>query len=252
MTDRSRLSDTDWSHIQGLLSTTKGIRLTSTLGCRRFVDAVLWILRSGAQWRMLPRCFGSWNSVFKRFARWCRLGVWDRLLSVLSQDADFQHVCIDSSIVRAHACAAGAANSTAAQEALGRSRGGFGSKIHALTDALGLPIRFILTPGQAADISQAIPLMAGIDTSALLADKGYDANRLLAWLKERRIQAVIPAKRNRIEQRPCDWHFYKERHVIECLFGKLKYYRRIATRYEKKASHFKGMLAFAAALLWLR
>ncbi|WP_349618503.1 transposase, partial [Azotobacter salinestris] len=63
---------------------------------------------------------------------------------------------------------------------------------------------------------------------------------------------VIPARRNRIEQRSCDWHLYKERHVIECLFGKLKHYRRIATRYEKKASHFKGMLAFAAALLWLR
>lgn len=252
MTDRSRLTDTEWSLIQDLLSTTKGIRLPHTLSCRRFVDAVLWILRCGAQWPMLPHCFGAWNSVFKRFSRWCRLGVWDRLLSVLARDADLQPVCIDSSVVRANACAAGAASSTAAQEALGRSRGGFGSKIHALTDALGLPIRFMLTPGQAADITQAIPLMAGVATPVLLANKGYDANRLLAWLKERQIQAVIPARRNRIEQRPCDWHLYKERHVIECLFGKLKHYRRISTRYEKRAGHFKGMLAFAAALLWSR
>lgn len=94
--------------------------------------------------------------------------------------------------------------------------------------------------------------MAGITTSTVLADKGYEANRLLAWLKEHQIQAVIPARRNRIDQRPCDWHLYKERHVIECLFGKLKHYRRIATRHEKKASHFQSMLAFAAALLWLR
>jgi len=79
-----------------------------------------------------------------------------------------------------------------------------------------------------------------------------DVNRLLAWLEEHQIQAVIPARRNRIDQRPCDWPLYKERHVIKCLFGKLKYYRRIATRYEKKACHFKGMQAFAAALLWLR
>ncbi|MFB8830386.1 transposase [Azotobacter sp. CWF10] len=123
MSDRSRLSDTDWFRIQSLLGTTKGIRLTSTLGCRRFVEAVPWILCSGAQWRMLPRCFGSWNRVFKRFARWVRLSVWDRLHSVLIRNADLQHVYIDSSIVRANACAAGAANSTAAQEALGRSRG---------------------------------------------------------------------------------------------------------------------------------
>ena len=252
MTDRSQLSDNDWARIQNLLSTLNGIRLLKAPSCRRFVEAVLWILRSGAQWRLLPSSFGAWNSVFKRFARWCKLGIWDRLQSVLSGDADLQHVCIDSSIIRANACAAGAANSSAADEALGRSRGGFGCKVHVLTDALGLPVRFILTGGQTADITQAIPLMEGVRTSALLADKGYDANQFLEWLQSHQIQAVIPARSNRVEQRSCDWHLYKERHVVECLFSKLKYYRRIATRFEKKACHFKSMLAFAAVLLWLR
>ena len=115
------------------------------------------------------------------------------------------------------------------------------------------PCAWILTGGQAADITQAIPLMKNIGcTGALLADKGYDANALLDWLGQREITAVIPPKANRKEQRSCDWHLYKERHVIECMFGKLKYFRRIATRYEKKASHFMEMLAFAAVLLWLR
>ena len=127
-----------------------------------------------------------------------------------------------------------------------------GGKIHALTDALGLPVRFILTEGQAADITQAIPLMQGIRSSTLLADKGHDADALLDWLKQREVVAVIPPKVNRKVQRSCDWLLYKERHVIECMFGKLKYFRRIATRFEKKASHFKEMLAFAAVLLWLR
>ena len=89
-------------------------------------------------------------------------------------------------------------------------------------------------------------------TGALLADKGYGANALLDWLEQREITAVIPPKANRKEQRSCDWHLYKERHVIECMFGKLKYFRRIATQYEKKARHFREMLAFAAVLLWLR
>ncbi|RJG08861.1 hypothetical protein D3879_23690 [Pseudomonas cavernicola] len=67
-----------------------------------------------------------------------------------------------------------------------------------------------------------------------------------------KIQAVIPPKTNRVEQRSCDWYLYKGRHAVECLFSKPKYYRRIATRFEKKACHFRSMLAFAAVLLWLR
>ena len=175
-----------------------------------------------------------------------------QMLASVSVKADMQNVCIDSTVVRAHACAAGAAASNATAQALGRSRGGFGCKIHALTDALGLPVRFILTGSQAADITQATPLMQGISTGALLADKGYDANALLDWLVQRDIAAVIPPKANCKMQRSCDWHMYKDRHVIECMFGKLKYCRRIATRYEKKASHFMEMLTFAAVLLWLR
>ena len=158
--------------------------------------------------------------MFKRFVSWSRFDVWEKMLVHVSAKADLDNVCIDSSVVRAHACAAGAANSNAAAEALGRSRGGFGCKIHALTDALGLPVRFILTGGQAADITQAIPLMKDIgSTGALLADKAYDANDLLDWLGPRGIAAVIPPKTTRKEQRNCDWHLYKERHVIECMNG---------------------------------
>lgn len=199
-----------------------------------------------------PIGLGIWRSVFKRFASWSRFGVWEKMLASVSVKADMQNVCIDSTVVRAHACAAGAAGNHAAAEALGRSRGGFGCKIHALTDALGLPVRFILTGGLAADIAQATPLMQDISTGALLADKGYDANALLDWLGQRDIAAVISPKANRKVQRGCDWYMYKERHVIECMFGKLKYFPRIATRYEKKASHFMEMLSFAAVLLWLR
>ena len=91
-----------------------------------------------------------------------------------------------------------------------------------------------------------------MSTGALLADKGYDANALLDWLGRHGIAAVIPPKVNRKVQRSCDWYQYKERHVIECMFGKLKYFRRIGTRFKKKANHFTEMLAFAAVLLWLR
>jgi transposase len=250
--DKTRLTDDEWEHIFSKLRTIRGIRIGLSMRCRTFVEAVLWILRVGGQWRALPRDRGHWNSVFKRFARWARLGVWTQLHEWLANSADFQDVSIDSTITRAHACAAGAAKSCGEKEALGRSRGGFGCKIHAVVDALGLPLKFILTGGHVADITQAIPLMQGVSAQACLADKGYDSDEFVDWLKERNIKAVIPPRANRNEQRKCDWWHYKERHVVECMFGKLKYFRRIAMRYEKKAINFMGMLAFSATLLWLR
>ena len=132
----------------------------------------------------MPNSFGHWNSVFKRFARWSRLGIWEKILESCAGQADLEKVCIGSTVIRAHACAAGAAKSDEDTEALGRSRGGLGCKIHAVADALGLPVLFILTGGPAHDITQAIPLMNGIATGALLADKGYDADALFDWLKE--------------------------------------------------------------------
>ena len=250
--DKTRLTEEEWRHIFGKLRTIKGIYIGVPSRCRRFVEAVLWVLRVGGQWRALPPERGNWNSAFKRFGRWSILGIWSQLHEWLAEEADLQEVSIDSTIARAHACAAGAAKSCADKEALGRSRGGFGCKIHAVVDALGLPVKFILTGGQAADITQAIPLMTGSNAKACLADKGYDSDVFLAWLKEHDIKAVIPPKANRKEQRDCDWWLYKERHVVECMFGKLKYFRRIAMRYEKQAINFMGMLAFAATLHWLR
>lgn len=250
--DRTKLSDGEWERLLKLLRQIGGIHVGSPLVCRIFVESVLWILRTGAQWRALNQRYANWNSVFKRYSRWSRLGIWTLILEELSRDADLQNVCIDSTVARAHACAAGAGKDSARQEGLGRSRGGFGCKIHAVTDSLGLPIRFILTGGQAADITQAIPLLTGIKTRVVLADKGYDADDLLAWLKEQAITAVIPARSNRKEARTCDWWLYKERHVVECMFGKLKHYRRVFCRYEKKLCNFMGMVTFAAILLWLR
>jgi transposase len=128
--NRIELSDSEWACILVHSKKLPCIHVGQPAVCRRFLSACLWILRSGAQWRVLPSAFGKWNSLFKRFSRWCANGAWVKLLGYFAEAADLQDVSIDGSVIRAHACAAGAAHSTADDEALGRSKGGFSCKIH--------------------------------------------------------------------------------------------------------------------------
>lgn len=137
-------------------------------------------------------------------------------------------------------------------EALGRSCGGFSTKIHALTDALGNPLDFVLTGGQAADITQAEALLPDEPVGAVVADKGYDADAFVAAVSARGAAAVIPPRKNRQSPREYDRHSYKERHLIEGFFGKIKHYRRIFSRFEKTARNYMSFLRFVAALVWLR
>ena len=107
MTD-VRLQDDQWTRIRDFLKDDPNTYVGNEAECRRFVEAVIWISRSGAQWRLLPNECGKWNSVYKRFARWCDQGVWERMLEHIADDPDMENGMVDSTIVRAHACAAGA------------------------------------------------------------------------------------------------------------------------------------------------
>jgi putative transposase len=126
------------------------------------------------------------------------------------------------------------------------------TKIHAATEALGLPVRLIASPGQRNDIAFAHELIDGIDTEAAIADKGYDADHLANRIAAAGAEIVIPPKRNRKVQRPYDADFYKERNRIERFFGKLKQFRRVATRYDKLLVNFMGFVKLAAIAIWLR
>lgn len=137
-------------------------------------------------------------------------------------------------------------------EAVGKSKGGQSTKIHAACDALGNPVRFILTPGQDSEFGQSNALIEGFDAEYVLGDKGYDSNDFVAEIEKSGAQPVVPPKKNRIKQREYDRDIYKERNLIERLFQKLKRFRRIATRFERRAKHFLSMLFIASSLIWLQ
>ena len=121
-----------------------------------------------------------------------------------------------------------------------------------LADTLGRPLRFRITPGQASDITTAPDLLEGQQADAILADKAYDSNDLRQRIANMQAEAVIPSKRNRKVFIPHDTAIYKQRNRIERCFGRLKHFRRFATRYDRRTVHFAGFVHLAAAMIWLR
>jgi transposase len=119
-------------------------------------------------------------------------------------------------------------------------------------DALGNPLRFILTGGQRNDITQADDLIAGFSCQYVIADKGYDADNFRQTVLEEGATPVIPPRSRRKQPADYDRWLYRERHLVECFMNKFKHYRRLFSRYDKLDRCFLGFLSFVAALIWLR
>ena len=135
---------------------------------------------------------------------------------------------------------------------MGRSRGGFGTKLHLSVESLGLPLEIHLSPGQDADITHAETLLGNHKPEAVLGDKGYDSDAFAEAIEDRGAEVVIPPRSNRKAPREYDEVVYKERNKVERCINRLKQFRRVATRYEKTSRNFLGMVLFAAITLWLK
>ena len=137
-------------------------------------------------------------------------------------------------------------------QALGRSKGGFSTKIHVSVDGLGNPLRFTLTAGQNHDITQADQLIEGMDSEYVIADRGYDSDEFRETIANSGSVAVIPSRSNRKEPHRYDKYLYRERHLVECLIGKMKHYRRIFSRFDKLADRYLSFLQFVGSMIWLK
>ncbi len=235
---------------------------------RSMINGMGWLNRTGAPWRDLPERYGKWSSVASRFYRWQTAGVWQRILAALQQHADQQGQLnwaiqsVDGTVIRAHQHAAGAAHSSAEPEALGRSQGGFSSKVHVGADGTGKPLTFLLTAGQRHEsvVFEAL-MQSAVKRPArgqpkrrpkrLVADKAYGKRRIRAYLRRHGIRSTIPHKVNEHRSGPFSRCVYCTRNLVERLINRLKQFRRVATRYQKRAANYLAMLSLAASTLGL-
>ncbi len=267
--NRHDLTDRQWERLKSLLPPQKPPIGRPNLDHRIVINGILWIARTGAPWRDLPESYGVWSTVASRFYRWRKAGIWQRILEALQQrdDAagriDWQVHFVDGTIVRAHQHAAGAKGSNPTQEALGRSRGGFSTKVHLRAEGGGKPMTFVLTPGQRHEstvfeqlleqgaVKRSGPGRPKLRPRRVVGDKGYSAGRIRRYLHRHGIRVTIPRRRDERRRGVFDRAVYRLRNLIERLVNRMKQFRRVATRYEKRAQNYLAMLTVVAILLWL-
>ena len=193
----------------------------------------LWYwLVNGCTWRALPDCFGNWFTVFQYFNRLSHAGFFDWLHERLILGADEEVVYPDSTHAKVHQHANGGRGHE--DKAVGPSRGGLNTKIHAVSDALmRLAAKIRLTPGNVSDHTIAPALTGALRDCAVVEDKGYDSRKNRSALRAQGCEPCIPSRRNTKAPEPYDQKLYRSRHCIENFFQRIKVYRRVATRYEK-------------------
>jgi transposase len=125
------------------------------------------------------------------------------------------------------------------------------TKVHVAVDALGNPVRLIVTAGQVADVTQAEALVAGLETDHVIADKGYDSSKFVEAIEAGGATAVIPPRSNRKEPRDYDEYLYKERNLVERFLNRVKHCRRVATRYDKTARNYLAFVTLASIMVLL-
>ncbi|WP_090561087.1 IS5 family transposase [Belnapia rosea] len=254
------MTDEEWAVLEPLVEACRPHAKVPPSNLRRTVSAIIWRHQNGAKWRAVPEEFGPWWMAAQTFIRWSRLGVWERLLGMAqARGVELGMAFLDGTSIRAHQKAAGAAGKDAAPaqrgsgEALGRSRGGYGTKACVIADSRGRAVAFALAPGQAHELPHAVPLLARLPGVPVwvVADRGYSSHAFRQHVWDLGARPAVPTRRDEAPV-ACPAPIYNNRNRVERLWARLKEWRAVATRYEKTATSFLGVLCLAATVDWLR
>ncbi|MEG8219878.1 IS5 family transposase [Sphingomonas sp. HH69] len=219
---------------------------------RRIVSGIIFVIRNGLRWRDAPAEYGPPKTIYNRFIRWSRLGVFNKIFAGLAaKGGKPDQLMIDATHLKAHRTAASLLKKGLFPRRIGRTKGGLNSKLHAVCDGKGRPLVMLLSEGQMSDYKGAALMLDALPRAkALLGDRGYDADWFRAALADRKIAACIPSKVNRKVPIPHDAALYRQRHKIEIMFGRLKDWRRIHTRYDRCAHTFMSAICIAATIIF--
>lgn len=213
----------------------------------RVLTAILFVLSEGCTWRAIDQPDANWNSVYQYYRRWCRDGLWQKIWATLAPQREAKTVFLDSTHIKVHRCGLNPRGGPQSQ-AIGKTKGGWNTKLHAVVDGRGAPRALALSPGNEADVSHATEVLEKVAATMVVADKGYDSDELRIWLYERAVTPCIPPKSNRIDPLPYRRTSYRKRHLVENFFAAIKTFRRVATRYDKLAETFFGWVILAVVI----
>jgi transposase len=209
------------------------------------LESILFVLTEGCSWRAIDRPQARWNSVYQYFRRWCLRGTLQKVLTQFGPELAPGWHFLDSTHVKVHADGSNPAGGQALQ-AMGRTKGGLNTKIHALVNVRSQALVIALSGGNQADISLANELTECLpEGSTLIGDKAYDSSTLRQTAATKGIKTCIPARTNRTTTVPFSATVYRRRHRVENFFERIKRYRRVATRYDKLAETFFGFVCLA-------
>ena len=209
------------------------------------LESILFVLTEGCSWRAIDRPQARWNSVYQYFRRWCQRGILKKVLTQFGPELVPGWHFVDSTHVKVHADGCNPAGGQALQ-AMGRTKGGLNTKIHALVNARSQAVVIALSGGNQADISLAEELTECLpDGSTLIGDKAYDSSTLRQTAATKGIKTCSPARTNRTTTVPFSATVYRRRHRVENFFERIKRHRRVATRYDKLAETFLGFVCLA-------
>lgn len=250
------ITEEQYERIKDALPVQRGnVRLSNL----QVLNAVLYVAEQGCKWRGLPKRFGRWHTIYTRMNRWSKNGVLDQVFEKLQSEQivriKIEAFALDSTSIKVHPDGTGALKKNGPQ-AIGKSRGGWNTKVHLVAANARTAITFALSPGHAHDAPEGRALLAELgpmpEGLPLLMDRAYEGDETRQLVLSLGMIPVVPPKSNRIEPWEYDRALYKKRNEIERLFRRLKGFRRIFSRFEKLDVLFLGFLNFALIIEALR